>query len=185
MTKCRTVPLKMSSTGTRQRFRGGGVHNTESNNFIDQDQTVQRSYSDTNTDESSSLVQKSHEHDSRDIPAGTLTKMPSDRLILLSGDILLSLVPLFFLSEYLKTAIVSVVLRDTVLASLSLYLNHQSKSALGENVRAITFLSPTIFPIIYAGILGTMLQRIGLYIAERSATVGVSIKRRDLSIHSH
>jgi hypothetical protein len=67
------------------------------------------------------------------------------------------------------------MLTKGVLASLSLYLNHQSKSTFGDKVKTTTSLSPTIFPIVYAAIVGTVLRRIGLYKAERSATVGVSV----------
>lgn len=38
----------------------------------------------------------------------------------------------------------------------------------------MTLLSPTFFPIVYAAILGNLLQRIGLYKAERGTTIGVS-----------
>jgi hypothetical protein len=56
---------------------------------------------------------------------------------------------------------------------MCLGLNKQPISAYGENVKAITLLSPTIFPIIYAAILGKLLRRIGLFKAERGTTLGV------------
>ncbi|KAF9690634.1 hypothetical protein EKO04_011473 [Ascochyta lentis] len=71
-------------------------------------------------------------------------------------DALLSLAPLFFL----------------VIASLSLSLNGKPISSFGQNIKAITLLSPTIFPIVYAAILGKVLRRIGLFKAERSSTIG-------------
>ncbi|KAH8732326.1 hypothetical protein GQ44DRAFT_669581 [Phaeosphaeriaceae sp. PMI808] len=55
---------------------------------------------------------------------------------------------------------------------MCLGLNNQPVSPYGEKVKAITLLSPTIFPIIYAAILGKMLRRIGLFKAERGTTVG-------------
>jgi hypothetical protein len=61
----------------------------------------------------------------------------------------------------------------SVIASLCLSLNKKPVSLFGENLKAITLLSPTIFPIVYAAILGKMLRRIGLFKAERSATIGV------------
>ncbi|KZM20786.1 hypothetical protein ST47_g8099 [Ascochyta rabiei] len=71
-------------------------------------------------------------------------------------DALLSLAPLFFL----------------VIASLSLSLDGKPISSFGQNIKAITLLSPTIFPIVYAAILGKVLRRIGLFKAERSSTIG-------------
>jgi hypothetical protein len=46
-------------------------------------------------------------------------------------------------------------------------------SSYGENLYAITLISPSIFPIVYAAILGKTLRRIGLFKAERSASLGV------------
>ncbi|KAH6621748.1 hypothetical protein C7974DRAFT_210334 [Boeremia exigua] len=131
-------------------------NNPDSDYPFAQTQTAQISQSDVSADERSRLVHQPQKHESNDSRVGTLTRSPSKRWFSLCGDILLSLTPLFFL----------------VLASLSLHLNHQTKSAFGDKVRAMTSLSPTIFPIIYAAILGTVLRRIGLYKAERSATVG-------------
>jgi hypothetical protein len=90
-------------------------------------------------------------------------------------DTVLSLVPLFFLGKYSYLNSSKVKLTDTaVIAILCLCLNGQQLSPYGQNVKAITLLSPTIFPIIYAAILGKVLRRIGLYKAERSSTIGVS-----------
>jgi hypothetical protein len=63
---------------------------------------------------------------------------------------------------------------DSVLAGLCLGLNGHPKSDYGDNIKAVTLLSPTIFPIVYAAILGKLLHRIGLYKAERGVTMGVS-----------
>jgi hypothetical protein len=56
---------------------------------------------------------------------------------------------------------------------MCLGLNGQPVSTYGETVKAITLLAPTIFPIIYAAILGKLLRRIGLFRAERGTTLGV------------
>jgi hypothetical protein len=58
---------------------------------------------------------------------------------------------------------------------MCLGLNNKPISPYGEKVKAITLLSPTIFPIIYAAILGKMLRRVGLFKAERGTTMGVSL----------
>jgi hypothetical protein len=63
-----------------------------------------------------------------------------------------------------------------VIAVLSILLDSRPVSSYGEKIKAITLLSPTIFPIVYAAILGKALRRIGLFQAERSATIGVSSK---------
>ncbi|KAH7385587.1 hypothetical protein DE146DRAFT_212907 [Phaeosphaeria sp. MPI-PUGE-AT-0046c] len=73
-----------------------------------------------------------------------------------SLDILGALLSLFFL----------------VVASLSLSLNGNPVSAYGQDIKALTLLSPTIFPIVYAAILGKFLRRIGLFKAERGSTIG-------------
>jgi hypothetical protein len=61
----------------------------------------------------------------------------------------------------------------SVLAILCLSLNSQPMSSYGRNLYAITLISPSIFPIVYAAILGKTLRRIGLFKAERSASLGV------------
>ncbi|KAJ4992953.1 hypothetical protein SVAN01_01657 [Stagonosporopsis vannaccii] len=71
-------------------------------------------------------------------------------------DTLLALSPIFFF----------------VIAAICFTLHGKTKSAYGENIKAITLVAPSIFPILYAAILGKMLRRVGLYQAERSATIG-------------
>ncbi|KAF1848693.1 uncharacterized protein K460DRAFT_427888, partial [Cucurbitaria berberidis CBS 394.84] len=60
-----------------------------------------------------------------------------------------------------------------VIAGLCIGLNGKPISSYGSDVKSITLLSPTIFPIIYAAILGKLLRRLGLYKAERGTTIGV------------
>jgi hypothetical protein len=62
-----------------------------------------------------------------------------------------------------------------VVAILCLLLNGQEVSVYGGKIKAITLLAPTIFPIVYAAILGKSLRRIGLFKAQRSSTIGVSV----------
>ncbi|KAH7378317.1 hypothetical protein BKA66DRAFT_571743 [Pyrenochaeta sp. MPI-SDFR-AT-0127] len=71
-------------------------------------------------------------------------------------DAILTLGPLLFL----------------VVGGLCLGLNNKPVSEYGEKIKAITLLSPTLFPIIYAAILGKMLRRLGLFKAERGTTIG-------------
>jgi hypothetical protein len=64
------------------------------------------------------------------------------------------------------------------MTGLRVGLHGRPTSSHGETIKAATLLSPTLFPIVCAAILGKMLQRIGLYKAERGATVSVSPKCR-------
>ncbi|XPS76255.1 hypothetical protein M3J09_008309 [Ascochyta lentis] len=59
-----------------------------------------------------------------------------------------------------------------IVAILCLCLNNQPISSYGENIKAITLLSPTLFPIVCAAVLGKVLRRIGLFKVERSSTIG-------------
>ena len=63
----------------------------------------------------------------------------------------------------------------TVIAGLCVGLHAQPKAPYGDKIQAVTLLSPTIFPIVYAAILGKLLRRIGLFKAERGTTMGVSM----------
>ncbi|KAJ4992952.1 hypothetical protein SVAN01_01656 [Stagonosporopsis vannaccii] len=71
-------------------------------------------------------------------------------------DLLVALTPLFFL----------------IIAGLCLSLDKKRVSKYGEDIKAITLFSPTVFPIIYAAILGKLLRRIALFKAERTSTLG-------------
>ncbi|KNG46211.1 hypothetical protein TW65_97105 [Stemphylium lycopersici] len=62
--------------------------------------------------------------------------------------------------------------KKPVIACLALSLNNRPTSKYGNDIRAITLFLPTVFPVVYAAILGKMLRRIGVYKAERSATIG-------------
>ncbi|KAF2028274.1 hypothetical protein EK21DRAFT_114047 [Setomelanomma holmii] len=60
-----------------------------------------------------------------------------------------------------------------IIAGVCVGLHGRSPSIYGENVKAVTLFSPTIFPIVYAAILGKLLRRIGHYRAEWGTTMGV------------
>ncbi|KAJ4992951.1 hypothetical protein SVAN01_01655 [Stagonosporopsis vannaccii] len=59
-----------------------------------------------------------------------------------------------------------------VIATLALSMHNAPKSPSGERVQSYTLLAPTVFPIIYAAIVGRTLRRIGLYMAEKGSTIG-------------
>lgn len=166
-----SIPLQRSLHS--RRFNAGSGDST------DQNKTAQILQVNAIADESSNLVQQPHDHGSEYTPAGSLTKKSYERWIVLCGDVLLSLTPLLFLSKCPKILATPAVLSKLVMASLSLYLNHQARTAFGDKVRAMASLSPTIFPIVYAAIIGTVLRRISLYQAERGASLGVSFIRND------
>ncbi|KAH6644427.1 hypothetical protein C7974DRAFT_371549 [Boeremia exigua] len=88
-------------------------------------------------------------------------------------DFLLALTPLLILGKIIFSNLEGLrILTRPVIAGLCLSLNKQEISKYGEDIKAITLLSPTIFPIIYAAILGKMLRRVALFKAERTATLG-------------
>jgi hypothetical protein len=92
-------------------------------------------------------------------------------------DAISSLFPLFFLGRltlYFVCNSEADQIMFPVIAVLCLLLDGHPISPYGENIKAITLLSPTIFPVVYAAIFGKVLRRIGLFKAERSSTLGVS-----------
>ncbi|KAF2852115.1 hypothetical protein T440DRAFT_527800 [Plenodomus tracheiphilus IPT5] len=90
---------------------------------------------------------------------GTLKRSPFQWWLSTPMDVLLALIPLFFL----------------VVPCLALSLNNRPTSKHGSDIRAVTLFLPTVFPIVYAAILCKTLRRIGLYKAERNATIGVGL----------
>ena len=92
-------------------------------------------------------------------------------------DSVLVMGPLMFLS---KTSggyceVVSSLIAVSVVAIICLKLNNQKVTLSGDKIKAITLLAPTIFPIVYAAILGKFLRRLGHFVAERGTTLGVLI----------
>ncbi|KAJ8114504.1 hypothetical protein OPT61_g3640 [Boeremia exigua] len=87
---------------------------------------------------------------------GLLTRSRFHWTVLMPLDVMLMLSPIFFF----------------IIACLCISLEGRAKSGHGENVKAITLVAPSIFPILYAAVLGKMLRRVGLYRAEKSAKIG-------------
>jgi hypothetical protein len=92
-------------------------------------------------------------------------------------DAILTLGPVLFLGIVLGFPRLrrKLLMNMIVVPGMCLGLNNKPISAHGQTVKAITLLSPTIFPIVYAAILGRMLRRVGLFKAERGTTLGVSV----------
>lgn len=93
-------------------------------------------------------------------------------------DVFLSLVPLFFLDTYDARLGGQQANWIEVITILCLSLNGKPISPYGQDIKAITLLSPTIFPIVYAAVLGKLLRRIALFKAERISSVGISNPQR-------
>jgi hypothetical protein len=114
------------------------------------------------------------------VPVGSLSRNEHNSWYFLGHgavDAILTLGPVLFLGTllHLVPTWLSQLTTMIVVPAMCLGLNNKPISPYGEKVKAITLLSPTIFPIIYAAILGKMLRRIGLFKAERGTTIGVSI----------
>jgi hypothetical protein len=98
-----------------------------------------------------------------------------------AADAIMTLGPVLFLGIWADFSLRWSLTRLIVVPGMCLGLNKEPISAYGETVKAITLLSPTIFPIIYAAILGKLLRRIGLFNAERGTTLGVCFSDAALS----
>jgi hypothetical protein len=118
-----------------------------------------------------------HQPDDADVNVAPTTLDISQRWYSVVFDAVLSLFPLFFLGRlalYSDRHSEADLIVFLVIAVLCLLLDGQPISPYGENIKAITLLSPTIFPVVYAAIFWKVLRRIGLFKAERSSTLGVS-----------
>jgi hypothetical protein len=60
----------------------------------------------------------------------------------------------------------------TALASIAARLNGKEVSTYGRKVEETLLLSPTIFPLIFAALMGRFFRYMGLYLAERGTTLG-------------
>ncbi|CAG9985161.1 unnamed protein product [Clonostachys byssicola] len=74
----------------------------------------------------------------------------------LFGQILLTIFPLLFLS----------------LTAVAISLDNKSASGTGSTIQQVIALSPTVFPIIFAAIVGRFFRSLGLYWAERGVKLG-------------
>jgi hypothetical protein len=88
-----------------------------------------------------------------------LANMTMDKGAILVFDIILIILPLLFL----------------VLAIVISRLDGLPESSWGYTVVQASILGPTIWPILFAAVIGLTLQRIALYQAERGTTMGVGI----------
>ncbi|CAI6335741.1 unnamed protein product [Periconia digitata] len=92
------------------------------------------------------------------LEAQTLKKKTWTRYMYILGDILLVLLPIYFI--LLGVAVVTLNGKPT------------KDNRFGEKVEAAIQLGPTIFPIVFAAICGRSMKMIARYIAERRAKLG-------------
>jgi hypothetical protein len=66
-------------------------------------------------------------------------------------------------------------LTHAVLASCALALDSQPLSPWGQRIVEATKLGPTVYPIIFAGLVGRLMKSMALWRAERGANLGVRV----------
>ncbi|KAF1347702.1 hypothetical protein BDV97DRAFT_370604 [Delphinella strobiligena] len=87
---------------------------------------------------------------------GTLGRWTIARSAMLVVEIAMSMLPILFI----------------VIASLVAYLNGKKTSSMGSTVEGIIQYLPTIFPILFAAIMGKFFKTLALYRAERGILLG-------------
>ena len=71
------------------------------------------------------------------------------------------------------TKCLPLMLSRSVLGTLCLILDQRPLSSFGAAIERVLLFTPTIFPIIYASIMGRFFRVWGLFKAERGVTLGV------------
>jgi hypothetical protein len=90
---------------------------------------------------------------------GPLDNMTIKQWMFLIYDVILTILPLLFVGLAIAIA----------------RLDGQSESAWGYAVMQASILGPTIWPILFAAVVGSTLQYIALYQAECGTTFGVGV----------
>lgn len=80
------------------------------------------------------------------------------KTVIFIGDLLLTLAPCLFLIHSLLALSVN---------------NHPVSSSLGQKLEQATKLAPTLFPVIFAAVVGRFMRTYALWRAERGASLGV------------
>lgn len=62
------------------------------------------------------------------------------------------------------------------LTAAAISLDNKSTSKSGSIIQQAIALSPTVFPIVFAAIVGRFFRSLGLYWAERSVKLGIKVK---------
>ncbi|KAL1304280.1 hypothetical protein AAFC00_000690 [Neodothiora populina] len=105
--------------------------------------------SELNVSDESSVYEK-------DETTGRLGRWTSMRMVTLAVEILFSTSPMIFI----------------VIAIIVAYLNGKPISPIGNNIERMIPLSPTIFPILFAALMGRFFRTFALYRAERGVYLG-------------
>ncbi|KAF2142310.1 uncharacterized protein K452DRAFT_269877 [Aplosporella prunicola CBS 121167] len=94
--------------------------------------------------------------ESEPVREASLGRWTASRWVVLVFDILLSILPLLFV----------------VLAIIACTLDQKRTSSFGSKVQKALLVSPTIFPIVFAALMGKFFRTYGLYRAERGVLLG-------------
>lgn len=91
------------------------------------------------------------------------------------GDVLVLLTPLLFIGKhFLILAGSDRLLYATALAIAAALLNGQHQPSSGDAVQNALLLSPTIFSIVFAAVLGRCSQSIALYMSQKGIQMKVA-----------
>lgn len=114
---------------------------------------------------------------------GKLGRWTITRSAKLVVEVAMSMLPILFIgnsnlcSDDLTKAIEERLLMTTlVIASLVAYLNGRKTSSMGSTVEGIIQYLPTLFPILFAAIMGKFFKTLALYRAERGILLGVCLQ---------
>lgn len=112
---------------------------------------------------------------------GTLGRWTIARSAMLVVEIAMSMLPILFignsnLSSHCLTVEEPLLMTTLVIASLVAYLNGKKTSSMGSTVEGIIQYLPTIFPILFAAIMGKFFKTLALYRAERGILLGVCLE---------
>lgn len=133
-------------------------------------------------DEDSAITQLGDEKD-----VGRLGRWTITRSAMLVVEIAMSMLPILFIgnsnlcSDDLTKAVGEPLLMTAlVIASLVAFLNGKKTSSMGSTVERIIQYLPTIFPILFAAIMGKFFKTLALYRAERGILLGVCLQHYHL-----
>ena len=107
------------------------------------------------------------------LPSAKVGSMNRLRLFILAFDVLFHATPILFISmERDEMTVVFITNRFTALALIAARLDGQYVTRYGERLQQVLLLSPTIFPVIFAALMGRCFKYMGLFLAERGTTLG-------------
>lgn len=109
-----------------------------------------------------------------DIPKAELGRWDSRRWAALALNILLSIIPLYFIGMICRLSLARAFLSFLLgLAIIAFCLHGRLVRPFGMGIERVNRFSPTIFPIVFAAILGRLLKVIGRWLAECGSRLSV------------